>query len=52
MPGAFDVAKMWQDDQPRPSTANDSRHVVAGQPDDTVNDHQQPPSVPRFPWYY
>lgn len=48
----FDVAKMWQDNQPRPAGANDSQRVCAGQTADANNAHQHPLSVPRFPWYY
>lgn len=46
------VAKMWQDNQPRPTTINSSRCVCAGQVHIANNDQQQPLSVPRFPWYY
>lgn len=48
----FDVAKLWQDDQPRPTRANDSQRVCAGQAPNVNNDHQHPLSVPRFPWYF
>jgi hypothetical protein len=47
-----DVAEMWQDDQPRPVGANDSRHVSAGQPGNANNRQQRSLSVPGFPWYY
>ena len=46
------VAKMWQGDQPGPVTANEIQCVCAGQPHKVNDDHQQPLSVPRFPWYY
>ena len=46
------AANAWQEDRWRPFTANARQHVWAGQPHNAVNDHQQPLSVPRFPWYY
>ncbi len=47
-----DVAKMWQDDQSLPIDANGVQRVPAVQPRKANNNHQQPLSVPRFPWYY
>ncbi len=32
--------------------ANDDQHVYAGQPHNANNDHQEPLSVPGFPWNY
>lgn len=46
------VAKMWQDDQPGPTGANDRQRGVAGQPHNADDIQQRPLSVPRFPWYY
>ncbi len=46
------VAKTWQQSRQSPSTINVVNHVCAGQPDNAINDHQHPLSVPRFPWYY
>lgn len=46
------VAKTWQENRQSPSTNNADNHVSAGQPHNAVNHHQQPLSVPRFPWYY
>lgn len=46
------VAKTWQESHQSPSTTNSDNHVSAGQPHSAVIDHQQPLSVPRFPWYY
>jgi hypothetical protein len=46
------VAKTWQENHRSPSTTNTDNHVSAGQPHSVVTDHQQPLSVPRFPWYY
>ena len=46
------VAKTWQGSRQGPSAANAHNHVSAGQPHSAVSDHQQPLSVPRFPWYY
>lgn len=43
---------MWQDDQPRPTGANAPQRVAAGQHHNANIGHQQPLSVPRFPWYY
>lgn len=46
------VAKMWQDDHEPPSGTNNHRRVCAGQTHNAHEAHQQPLSVPRFPWYY
>lgn len=46
------VARMWQDDQPQPTSINDSQRVRAGQPTCAHNRHQRPLSVPHVPWYY
>jgi hypothetical protein len=46
------VANAWQEDQRRPSAANALQRVSAGQTHNADNDHQQPLSAPRFPWYY
>jgi hypothetical protein len=46
------VAKTWQESRRRPSATNHAKRVSTGQPHNASNDHQQPLSVPRFPWYY
>jgi len=46
------VAKTWQEDRRRPSAIIDANHVSAVQRHNAVSDHQQPLSVPGFPWYY
>ena len=46
------VAKTWQENRQNPSNTNVDNYVCAGQPHNASNDHQQPLSVPRFPWYY
>jgi hypothetical protein len=45
-------AKMWLDDTEQPAAISNSKRVCAGQPHNANDDHQQPLSVPRFPWYY
>ena len=46
------VANAWQESRRRPFAANVNKRVCAGQPHNANDDHQQPLSVPRFPWYY
>ena len=48
----FGVALMWQDDQPRPTDANDSQRVCAVQAASANNRHRHPLSVPTYPWYF
>lgn len=47
-----DVAKAWQDSQPRQVATNDHQSLSAGQPHKANEGSQAPLSVPRFPWYY
>lgn len=46
------VANAWQEDRRRPSATNARQRVCAGQPHNANDHHQQPLSVPGFPWYY
>jgi len=46
------VENAWQEDQRRPPASNADQRVCAGQPHNANDDHHQPLSVPRFPWYY
>ena len=46
------VANAWQHDPQPPPSFNSRQRVFAGQPHNANADHQQPLSVPPYPWYY